>query len=527
MTSDYSQTGINIEHQAIFSSGGNWYYFYAVMTNPNVGVEMLDNKNIDMFEYTNEINSLCLYGSITYHDFSGNISKYFNRVDNHLNVYCQQLRQVRDGSAEMFVNSDRKDGADTFSHIFIVQNMKILERNAQRVTYRISLVSSAWYLLCSKITFSNYSQDPVDAILNRVGFSSNINDLLKNKDKAEQLKVEEKPRNGFLILKKFLVDALKENNDSFSVDVDSFDACAATSPNVDIPYITNGSDNVFTAKKYIFDRMYWNKKKMEQSLKFIVFSPVKNLYRCVDYHVDASWFPCLRPMRVLSMFETNYEESIFGEKIGMESNAQLNQTSLYEDLFEHVTWEYSESLNRFFTDNSISQKTMSNLYNDKADVFKSMLNVTTEKKYTDELRSDWFKNANTYYNQSPDWNRTFSIYQNMIDNMLKRDSLILSLEGDLTHQPGCCIHVNLDRTQEKLPDLTPEQREQLYEKFRQYEGMFPILKVQHCYAVGSLGQRDTRYFEKVYLGRNFLLPPGKPTGPGGWVNRMVERALSK
>ena len=478
--------GVNVEHPELFQYGGKWYYFVAMISNPDVsvGAQNLDNKHLELFEYTNEINSLCLYGNVIYTDVAGSISKFFNRQDNHVEVGIRQMEKKSDGGGssenpgiEQFVPTGKAD----FMHTFIVQNIKILRRVKQNVTYQISLISSAWYLLCSQITFSNYGPD-----------------------------VKKYPRNGYAMMKNFLVQAFQKNAETFKVDTDSFDNAANTSK-IEIPFITNGNDNCFTVRRYIFDRLYWNKAQMDDTVKFIVFNPVDNTYRCVDYNVDASWLPAERPFIILSMFETDYEQQLYSSNNELASMAGKNATSTYEDHFEHSIWDYNPSLNRFGSDNSLKVQDIATLYNNKPETFKSLNGLQTKDKYPLELKPEWFLNEDTYKIRVADWNRSYSMYQSLIDDLMKRDAIEITTDGDITHQPGACIGNVLDRTIEKVPEMMPEQRFELYEKHRQIESLFAVLKATHRFHLATSPKSDAYYLESVTLGRNFILPPM----PGG------------
>lgn len=478
--------GINVEHPELFQYGGRWYYFVAMISNPDifVGQENLDNKHLELFEYTNEINSLCLYGNIIYTDINGTISKFFNRQDNHVEIGIRQMEKKSDGGGssekpglEQFVPTGKAD----FMHTFIVQNIKILNRVKQNVTYQISLISSAWYLLCSRITFSNYVDD-----------------------------AEKYPRNGYKMMEKFLVQAFQKNSKTFLVDSKSFIDAANTSK-IEIPFITNGSDNCFTARRFIFDRLYWDKIKKDDSVKFIVFSPVDNTYRCVDYNVDSSWLPAERPFIILSMFETDYEQQLYSSNNELASLVGKNATATYEDHFDHRIWDYDSLLNRFSPDSSLKVKDIAALYNSKPKTFDEMNGVATQNKYPNQLNPKWFLNDG-YVVQVANWNRSYSMYQNLIDDLMKRDAIEITTDGDITHQPGASIGLILDRTIEKVPEMTPEQREELYKRHKQIEALFPVLKITHRFHLATSPKSDAYYLEKVVIGRNFLPLPFKSVG---------------
>jgi len=479
--------GINVEDPTLFQYGGKWYYFVAMISNPDVsiGAQNLDNKHLELFEYTNEINSLCLYGNIVYNDIDGSISRFINRQDNHVEIGIRQMEKVSDvggtsvkPSLEVFVPTGKAD----FMHTFIVQNIRILDRKKQNITYQISLISSAWYLLCSRIVFSNYGKA-----------------------------VDPKLKNGYHMMQKFLTDALSVNSNSFMVDPKGFEDAAAKTKTIEIPFITSGNDNCFSVRKYIFDKLYWNKNQKDETLKFIIFSPVDNTYRCVDYNVDQSWPSCEKPVVILSMFETDYEQQLYASNNELASMAGKNATSTYEDRFRHDIWTFDPSTNSFLSSSSsFDEKDLASFYNEKPETFKTVKSgnsyLITKDKYPIQLNLKWFLNTNQYYCSIVDWDRSYSLYQSAIDNLIKRDAIEVTVDGDITHQPGTCMGIVLDRTIEKVPDLTPEQLLELYEKHRQVESLFAVLKVTHRFHLSTIGS-DASYTEKALLARNFIMPP--------------------
>lgn len=485
--------GISIEDPSLFTYSGRWYQFVAIMSNPDKSVEdqILDNKHLELFEYTNEINSLCLYGNIKYFDVDGSISRFFNRIDNRITVMCRQMKKVSDGSTpdgntnEMFVPFGRGDGQDVFEHTFIVQNIGILNRDRQNITYHISFISSNWYQLCSRITFSNY------AVITKV----------------EGANKNEKPVNGYLMLNKFLVDAFK-NKKSVKVNEQSFKDAADSSNEIEIPYMTNGNDTVFSVMPYIFDRLYYHNKQIDKTLKFVVFDPVSNTYKCVDYCKTKSWSVCAKPAILLSMFETTYEQDLFSVNNNFGAVVAKPQTQTYEDMFSHILWKYDPATGSISSeDYALQTKDIVGLYNRRPDTFNKIKGVEVKNKYPEILNTVLFTERNSYYKQSTMWNNDFSLYQNMLDNLMKRDALVINTDGDITHQPGCCMGIILDRTLEKVPEMTAEQRKELLEKHRQIEALFPVLKVQHMYHLANRKDAPASYTENVVLGRNFILPP--------------------
>ena len=134
-----------------------------------------------------------------------------------------------------------------------------------------------------------------------------------------------------------------------------------------------------------------------------------------------------------------------------------------------------------------------------------MAKSKTEDKYMEELRPEWFKNKDTYHHQTSDTNRSFSIYQTIIDNMMKRDAFLIDTEGDITHQPGTCLGIVIDRTMKSLPEMNAKEKEEIDKKHHQLDGLFPVLKATHRYHLANSKDAPVFYREELLFARNFIL----------------------
>ncbi len=220
-----ADVGISIEDPNLFTYGGRWYNFAAVITNPDESIEdeRLDNKHIELFEYVNEINCLFIKGRLIFTDICGTISKFLNRIDNHLAVTVRQMKKVSDGGneegqLEMFVDETRKESERVFTHVFIVQNIGILKREGQAITYQLDLISDLWYKGCASLVYSNYDKKEGD--------------------------------NPYKILLDLFQQVLEKETDPLG-----FNIAAAKTPEMKIKYCTNGSETLEDIVPYIFNQV--------------------------------------------------------------------------------------------------------------------------------------------------------------------------------------------------------------------------------------------------------------------------------
>ena len=466
-----ADVGISIEDPNLFTYGGRWYNFAAVITNPDesIGDERLDNKHIELFEYVNEINCLFIKGRLIFTDICGTISKFLNRIDNHLAVTVRQMKKVSDGGnkegqLEMFVDETRKENERVFTHVFIVQNIGILKREGQAVTYQLDLISDMWYQGSGKLIYSNYN------------IAEGIN--------PDQIMLE------------LFQQVFKEE-----IDADSFNIAKGKTPELKIKFCTNGNESLETVLPYLFNQVFYHLNQMDKDgFRFLVYNRIDNKYALVDYIDEETWLKIAKPIKMMSMFETQYEQMLFSTNQQLASVVKKPMTKMYEDMFDHNIWHFDPENASFKLENSIESVDMLKNANRKSPTFEDK----TKKKYPTELNPLWFKNIDKNYSQSSLWNNDYSMYQNALENLVSRDALIINTDGDITHQPGCPFGSVIDRTITKMDDISKRHLDEINERYKQMEWMFISLKVRHIYKPST---PNPSYTENIVFGRNFTYEP--------------------
>lgn len=466
-----ADVGISIEDPNLFTYGGRWYEFAAVITNPDksIGDERLDNKHIELFEYVNEINCLFIKGRLIFTDISGTISKFLNRIDNHLAVTVRQMKKVSDGGnkegqLEMFVDETRKENERVFTHVFIVQNIGILDRQGQAVKYQLDLISDMWYKGCAKVVYSNY--DTVDGV------------------------------NPYDIMLTVFQQVLEKE-----VDPLGFTTAAGETPELKIKYCTNGNESLETALPYLFNQvLYHGDQKDDRGIRFFVYDLINGKYTLVNYLDVNSWLKIAKPLKMLSMFETQYEQMLFSTNQQLASVVKKKMTDVYEDLFDHNIWMFDRDSGIFKSDIGFESSDLLKISNKRSDSLSSGV----VNKYPEKLNQKWFKNIDKNHSQSSLWNNDYSLYRNMLENLISRDALIINTDGDITHQPGCPFGSVIDRTITKMDDISARHLKEIEERYKQLEWMFLSVKVRHMYKPST---PNPSYTENIVFGRNFIYEP--------------------
>ena len=507
--------GTNIEHLNMFMYNGRWYSFAAFIFNSleesmgDKSRQALDNQHIESFEYVNQINNICITGDLVYRDIDGSISRFFNKNYNHIEVVCEQLvaEAVGNGTGETgqltkllpagsilqksisfvakniirpianFIKAEKSEYS-TFQHTFIIQNVEILNRDKKEITYKLHLISENWYKASARIDYSNY------------GFT-----------KASLNAEDEK--NVFVLIRKFLMQV------GLETDKESFDKAIEQTKNIQIDYITNGNDTVFTIIPYLMNRLYFIDKFSDVKIFFYIsYDIVKNNYKVINYKDQSTWLGVFRPAVVMSLFETSYEQSLFSENNQLATTRSMTQTKLFENLFTKKYWTFDYE-NGDYSEAVVDTPSLVDLYNSKSDILENV-DGKTEEKYQD-LQVEAFVNKDRYVDSVQETNNSYRIYNDLVDAFVSKDALIVNCENDMTHRPGGAMGIVLDRTIEKVPETIPtSDLEALYKKHRQIEQIFMIFKSRHMYKLTT----PAACTENVILARNFLLTPrevGKPS----------------
>ena len=149
--------------------GTGWSFQATIYDTTNIQMKniILNPANLVLFEYTNQWNQLILTGQIVYKDTERNLGKLFRiphllaKVEWAENLAEKKYKRRPDGepAGEYWVEKPIKK-EDYFNHTFLVNKMEIIahDTHSDVTTYRMELVSAAWYKLSATCQYSNYNQ---------------------------------------------------------------------------------------------------------------------------------------------------------------------------------------------------------------------------------------------------------------------------------------------------------------------------------------------------------------------------------
>lgn len=343
-----------------------------IMESPETTHFALNPTNVHEFSYVNRLGDLCLTAELVYTDDTGMLINFIHSQYVIFEVAHTVLDEKFDGGIAVQIPR----AADSFSHSFLVTNIGIEDRDKTSIRYRISMVSVNWFDCIKTIDYTNYRKEPVQLF-----------DILKACMQSAGLKIDGK----------------------------SFDSVKSA---VNLNYITNGNDNVFTISKYLLNKLCYYDDK-DNSMKFIRFNDLTGKYGLFD--INCPHGEKAKGNRILvSMDKSSFEQMTAQEQTQFASVVQFPKTSVFKSLFNRKIASYDFSTNEFAT-SSIATDTLANLYN-----------AHGETESTNKKMHGIYSNNKMYEFRSALWHSTTDIYQEQLQNMFDNNALIVNTVGAST-----------------------------------------------------------------------------------------------
>ena len=313
--------------------GTGWSFSAIVYDTTNIDHKniVLDPANIKLFEYTNQWNALVLTGQLVYKDSERNLGKLFRiphllvRVEWAENRAKKKNRPAThgDGGGDYWVEKPIKK-EDYFSHVFLVNKMEIIEHDTKIdvTTYRLELVSAAWYKLSQVCQYSNYN--------------------LK------------KPQPITEIICQLLVDAVGLENVGTKTFLE-----APCKTDICIYYTTTQKDNYFTAINYLLNRMYMEPSSfdVDNHPRIILWDEKERKYRMAKLNDDTTCLTVKDSLVQLSRFYEimDYEINPYmpgagqaqAVKPSVTSLSKMSYTRFIKDYYTRHYWDLNITKDKF------------------------------------------------------------------------------------------------------------------------------------------------------------------------------------
>lgn len=399
----------------------------------------MDAADIEEFVYENKLNSLVLTGHIIYTDKYARVDKFLNQHFGYCYVFFAENKQKSDNGLVI----EKIDEEQCFTHTFIISGIKVISRQSSIIKYQIDLISNNWFKCIANIDYTNYNEG-----------KQQIFDILK---------------------------ACIKNND-LTVDDETFEKVRSS---VKINYITNTNDNLFTISNYLMQKMYYYNEK-DNCMKFFLYNESKNRYQLFD--VTNKDTATGMYTTLLSFFKTNNESLIQQEptNIGYMKHPMTKQDT-YRNFFKYNMYDFSYDENTF-DNKKIEPDTIVNYANDRFQTDQY------EKKYM-----KLFNSQLTYRNEGSYWNNNQGIYDDTVRIFEENNSLILNITGELLRKPGSLLTITIDRSMKNISNEDKKELEERKKKYKAYEGIWMVSKVQHIVAPAA-----QKYRQQIIIFRNFI-----------------------
>lgn len=539
----------NYQQSIGFDAGGHRYICVCGIVPEKGDGITIDNNNINFFEWTSEVNTLCINGFAEIVDSNGKFGEVFSKYFCHLVFEIRMLTDDAKRSESWW--EDTSTSTSIFRHVFIIDNAKIVRRTKQFVIYRLFLVGIEWYGLSQNRLFSNYAvKIPEDSKSNQTAQSisefipANFGTAVNGNDKrslpgaslakgigkladkvvsvSEKIKSSsssgtssKEPIEVLDIVKSFLASAF-DNQDIYDegnkpkVDTNTFETYRS---NVLMHICFGYNHSIMDSIKILLGKLYQNEFKgsslnFDDMLKMIVYDEFSNKYGIIKYGVDAENFingtkDTISIGTWESLFGSQFEALTEPVEQDLESVTKKSNTDLLKSFFKRVYHFFS--ISGFQSRNIDSESIMTYSYNDQS-IPKNMKYQNYESRISKENFSKYFKimdpNKANYEVHGSSWNNEFTVYFDQITNLIYKDVLVLHTKGDITHRPGMKYGIVSDAVISNDDEQKSKDSKFSKKANKEIIGAFNVVKVTHVVQPNS--KTKDNFTEKIFLSRNFM-----------------------
>lgn len=370
---------------------------------------------IKMLELVSDIANPILKASIIYED--DQFEQLMNSNGN-LNYHCKMTIRMTDIKLEENIKGNEDI---QFDHDFYVDSVEVIERSDEVVTYKIDLISSAWFAFDENVSITSYSSN---------GVSMNPVDLLG--------KIFQYP-----------LELYNENDKSSNVEIEYISHANSTrlASLYDIlaysMYRPDG-DLILTPFDHMENRNFiWFKSKFEQEATEYNNVEVDKYRKVVRINVES-----IRGYDPFGMDITNIKT------INFDSNSKmmdaLRETIFHQ--FDYTTKTYSKkTFSKDFISNSFGPKVLTTGYSNRLNTDLNWFTATP--KYTKETAIG---------NEKVDWKYMTKI----MTPITKNGTVLINTTGNIYRKPGIDMFLVVDSTSKDFSSLLCLQGRWLLTKIR-------------------------------------------------------------
>lgn len=268
---------------------------------------MLDVKQVRQVDYQTSLNDLVTRGQLIYTDAGGVMDNSLFEPGGVLKIMFSRMDTELDG--DLAIVSEFEGGK--LDADFLVESAGILSRDNEVITYKMTFTSLNVIDCLKTIDYSNYGKGPEPVL-----------DILK---------------------------ALASGCAGVEVDEDTF---GAVRQQPKINYITNGNDNLFTASKFLLDKLYYQFPRAK-SMVFVFWNELTKKLQLFDAANKDSITG--QTGVVISMFSTQAETMSGGVQNELGTVTKFPTSAVLGVGYARQIATYDYDMNRFKYDNITPQ----------------------------------------------------------------------------------------------------------------------------------------------------------------------------
>ena len=427
-----------------FKYVGSRYNFVAVMyadRQPETNY-VLNNQFISQFFYTNTLNNLVLEGELDYSDNEGKVINFIQSTFLNIDVGFTKCKENSDGS----ISIQELDPKFQFKCSFIVDNIEITGRDQNVISYKFHLVSDNWLKCAQTLDFTNYDKDPEPVI-------------------------------------SVIQACIKQNN--LEVDLSSFES---TKANVKLNYMTNGNDDLFTATKYLLNRLYYTQDR-DDSLKFIMYDEHQEKYKMFDVKQLDQQKSGMNSI-ILSMNKSTLEHMAYDSPNKLASVVSYPKTSTIKAIFNREVATYDLSSNQLSC-YQISSDTTVDYYN-KRYATTQQEDKMSKLKLLDSIASNSLQRHCV-------WNNTVDVYNSLTADVLGDNALVVNTTGQILRKPSDAVFIQLPQDKSDLKSDDEDAYKDWEIRYKELTGLWITAKVVHI-----ISPQQETYRQNLVLFKNYI-----------------------
>lgn len=427
-------------------AAGQQYQLLMSFTPSRGNTVMLDIAQLKQLDYQTSLNDLVVRGSFIYTDAGGMLDNALYEPGGLLKIVFSRMDTEFDG--DLAVVSEFEGGE--LNADFLVESAGILERQNEVITYKMQFTSINMIDCLKTLDYSNYDKGPEPVL-----------DILKN---------------------------LASGCAGMAVDEESF---GSVKQQPAVNYITNGNDNLFTASKFLLDKLYYGFPRAE-SMVFVFWNELLKKLQLFDAASRKSITG--QTGIAISMFAAQAESMAGGVQNELGTVTKFPTSAVLGVGYKRQIASYDYSKNKFEYDN-IKPEHAYQYMNER---------FSEDKDLYGRYRNAFLKEPDMYTVRGSYWNNDFHFYGTFVDAFLNSGALMVKTIGNITRLPGSIVGISIDRGQEELMEESPQMYEDILRRYKGLEGAWIVAKTHH-YIQPNAGKSE-RYRQTLTLVRNFNYP---------------------